>query len=102
MPEISQVTCNTRSARIQWTSSFNGGDSQTFVAIASTVQQKATRSKIVYDKGETIPHETQLLNLQPSTKYVFYVVAQNKHGNSSSEKTNCETLKGKCSNPFVC
>nr|XP_022320737.1 uncharacterized protein LOC111122977 isoform X2 [Crassostrea virginica] len=78
---------------IKWTPSFNGGDSQTFVALAFRFQQEDSRSAPIADSGIHKEYETQLLNLQPSTKYTFYVLAQNKHGNASSEKVQCETLK---------
>lgn len=76
-------------------SSFNGGDSQTFKVYAIIAQQQASRSELVDDVGENKLHMTQIVNLQPSTEYIFYVVAKNKHGNSSSEKMICKTLGGK-------
>ena len=88
------MICNVKSAKIQWMSSFNGGDSQTFTVNAFLARQEASRSVPVHDKGENILHNIQLYNLQPSTKYTFYVVAQNKHGDTSSEKIECTTLEG--------
>lgn len=76
-------------------SSFDGGDSQTFTVYAILAQQQASRSELVDDAGENKPHSTEILNLQPSTEYIFYVVAKNKHGSSSSEKMECKTLEGK-------
>ena len=89
---ISEASCNVRSAQIQWRSSFNGGDIQTFIALAMTAQQEVSRSELLCDKGESKIHVTQLQNLQPSTKYAFYIVAQNKHGNTSSEIIECKTF----------
>ena len=79
---------------IQWTSSFNGGDPQMFQAMAILAQKVVSYSEYVPDSGENIVHRTQLQNLEPSTTYAFYIVAKNKHGNSSSEKIDCETLEG--------
>ncbi|XP_078323845.1 neural cell adhesion molecule 1-like isoform X3 [Crassostrea virginica] len=92
-PRIEKATCNINNAKIEWTSSFNGGVSQTFFALAILDQQKVTRSESVKDRGKNKIHYTELQNLQPSTKYVFYVVAKNKHGNSSSDKIECTTLQ---------
>lgn len=55
-------------------------------------QQEVSRSELLCDKGESKIHVTQLQNLQPSTKYAFYIVAQNKLGNSSSEIIECKTF----------
>nr|XP_022290573.1 neural cell adhesion molecule 1-like [Crassostrea virginica] len=92
-PRDVEMICNVKSAKIQWMSSLNGGDSQTFTVNAFLARQEASRSVPVHDKGENILHNTQLYNLQPSTKYTFYVVAQNKHGDTSSEKIECTTLE---------
>lgn len=92
IPLISEASCNARSAQIQWRSSFNGGDIQTFIALAIIAQQEVSRSESLCDKGESKIHVTHVQNLQPSTKYAFYIVAQNKHGNSSSEKIECKTF----------
>lgn len=91
-PVIGRLSCNARSAQIQWTSPFNGGSTQTFIALAIIAQEEVTRTELLYDKGESKIHITQLQNLQPSTKYTFYLVAQNKHGNSTSGKRECKTL----------
>ena len=93
-PRDVETICNVKSAKMQWLSSFNGGDYQTFAVYAFLARQEASRSEPVHDKGENKLHITQLYNLQPSTKYRFYVVAQNKHGDTSSEETECTTLKG--------
>nr|XP_022289527.1 nephrin-like isoform X2 [Crassostrea virginica] len=97
-PVISKVSCKLRNAQIQWESSFNGGAIQTFIALATIAQHTVSRSESVCDKGESKIHFTQLQNLQPSTKYVLYIVALNKHGNSSSEKRECKTLDDEASN----
>ena len=93
-PRDVEMICNIKSAKIQWMSSFNGGDSQTFTVYAILARQEASRSEPVHDEGENNLHNVQLYNLQPSTKYMFYVVAKNKHGNISSEKRECKTLEG--------
>ncbi|XP_078334163.1 neural cell adhesion molecule 1-like isoform X2 [Crassostrea virginica] len=97
-PVISKVSCKVRNAQIQWASSHNGGAIQTFIALATIGQQTVSRSESVCDKGESKIHSTHLQNLQSSTKYAFYIVAQNKHGNSSSEKRECKTLDDETSN----
>ncbi|XP_078334109.1 neural cell adhesion molecule 1-A-like isoform X2 [Crassostrea virginica] len=92
-PIIVEASCNVKSAQIHWTSTFNGGLTQTFIAMAITAQQEYTRFGPICDKGENISHFIHLQNLQPSTKYAFYIVAQNKHGISSSEKLECKTFE---------
>lgn len=74
---------------------FNSGDHQTFTVHSLIAQQEASRSETLRDWGENKLHYVHLQNLQPSTHYVFYVVAQNKYGNSSSEMVSCITLPGK-------
>ncbi|XP_078319162.1 cell adhesion molecule Dscam1-like [Crassostrea virginica] len=94
-PRILEVICKSRSAKVQWMSSFNGGDSQMFTVHAFLAQQEASRSKPIHDEGENKLHNTQIQNIQPSTEYMFYVVAKNTHGNSSSEKKmKCNTVEG--------
>nr|XP_022287372.1 nephrin-like isoform X2 [Crassostrea virginica] len=92
-PRDVETICNVKSAKMQWLSSFNGGDYQSFAVYAFLARQEASRSEHVHDKGENILHSAQLYNLQPTTRYAFYVVAHNKHGNTSSEKTECITLE---------
>ena len=94
-PRDVETICNVKSAKIQWISSFNGGDPQIFTVHAFLEQQETSRSKLVHDGGENTLHNTQIQNLLPSTAYIFYVVAKNKHGNSSSEVNICKTLEGK-------
>ena len=93
-PLIGKASCNVNSAKIEWISTFNGGDSQTFFVFGQIGKQEVTRSEDIKDRGENKIHNTELKNLQPSTKYVFYVVATNKHGISSSDKVECTTLEG--------
>lgn len=76
-------------------SSFNGGDIQFFTVIALNSQQQQSTSDIISDNGENEIHSTYVQNLQPSTTYVFYVSAQNRHGLSSSENITCTTKEGK-------
>lgn len=93
-PRNIEIICNAKSANIHWVSSFNGGDTQTFKALAMIEQGLVSQSEIIHDLGESVIHNIRLQNLQPSTKYAFYIVAENKHGNSSSEKGECKTLEG--------
>nr|XP_022323489.1 hemicentin-1-like isoform X2 [Crassostrea virginica] len=92
-PRIGKASCNDNSAKIEWISSFNGGDSQTFFVLGLIGRHEVTRSEAIKDRGENKIHNTDLLNLQPLTKYVFYVVAKNEHGNSSSDEIECTTLE---------
>nr|XP_022287398.1 basement membrane-specific heparan sulfate proteoglycan core protein-like isoform X2 [Crassostrea virginica] len=91
-PRLLTVACNVWTAKIQWMSFFNSGDHQTFTVHSLIAQQEASRSEAIQDLGENKLHYAHLLNLQPSTEYMFYVVAQNRHGNSSSEMKACRTL----------
>lgn len=95
MPERVEIVCEVTRARVQWRSSFNGGDPQSFTVIVLNGQQRESRSDNISDKGENVIHLTFVQNLQPSTTYVFYITAQNRHGLSSSEKVSCTTLEGK-------
>lgn len=90
MPVSIEIVCEETRAKVQWKSSFNGGDPQIFTVIASSGQQSSNIS----DKGENFIHSTFVQHLQPSTMYVFYVSAQNSHGIISSEKISCTTLAG--------
>lgn len=98
MPERVEIVCEVTHARVQWISSFNGGDPQLFTVIALNGQQRESRSDNISDKGENVIHSTFVQNLQPSTTYVFYVIAQNSHGLSSSENVSCTTLEGNWAN----
>lgn len=95
MPERVEIVCEVMRARVQWRSSFDGGDPQSFTVIVLNGQQRESRSDNISDKGENVIHSTFVQNLQPSTTYVIYVTAQNRHGLSSSEKVSCTTLEGK-------
>lgn len=99
MPKVIELVCDVRQATLRWVSSFNGGDSQSFTAFALNGQGKEIKSDIVSDKGEKKLHFTFVHNLEPSTAYVFYVSAYNKHGLSPSENISCITLEG---NYFIC
>lgn len=88
-----EIFCEKTSVKVQWKSSFDGGDPQLFTIFASNGQQ--IESELISDKGENEIHSTSLHNLQPSTTYVFYVSAQNSHGLSSSERISCTTSEGK-------
>ena len=78
---------------LKWKSSFNGGDPQTFTVYAVN-GHKNTHSYPVLDKGENKIHQALLHNLLPSLTYVFYVSAQNSHGNISSDVKSCAKLEG--------
>ncbi|XP_078323049.1 uncharacterized protein LOC144622284 [Crassostrea virginica] len=78
-------------AKVQWTSSFNGGNSQSFTVIAVDAQERTLLSKRISDNGETKPHSINMQNLQPSMTYVFYVSARNSRGESLSEFRICTT-----------
>lgn len=91
MPVNIEIVCEETHAKVQWTSSFNGGDRQVFTIFASNGQH----SVHIPDKGENVIHLAIIENLQPSTTYVFYVSAQNSHGFISSERISCTTLEGK-------
>lgn len=90
MPGNIEIVCEETRARVQWTSSFNGGDPQLFTVTSSSGQQ----SNNISDAGENVIHSAFVQHLQPSTMYVFYVSAQNSHGFISSEKISCTTLAG--------
>lgn len=83
-------------AKVQWTSSFNGGNSQSFTVIAVDAQERTLLSKRISDNGETKPHSINMQNLQPSMTYVFYVSARNSRGESLSEFRICTTSDSKC------
>lgn len=86
------MTCNVKTAQVKWISSFNGGAPQSFTAFALAGQQEASRSELKQDEGENKIHSSSVLNLQPSTEYVFYVSARNRHGTTTSERSICKTL----------
>lgn len=90
MPDNIEIVCEETRAKVQWKSSFNGGDPQLFTVISSSGQH----SNNISDKGENVIHSTLVQHLQPSTMYVFYVSAQNSHGFISSEKISCTTSAG--------
>lgn len=94
-PIIFEIVCEVTSAEVQWKSSFNGGDTQTFTVTAMYGQYKKIESNIIYDKGENKIHSAYIQNLQPSTRYLLYVSARNRHGSISSENITCTTLTGK-------
>lgn len=92
-PKSVEVTCEVTHAILQWKSSFNGGDRQSFVVVSLNGQDGSSYSITTPDKGENLLHISYIKNLQSSTKYAFYVFAQNIHGNSSSENITCMTSK---------
>lgn len=90
-PQNTRLSCEETRARIQWISSFNGGDSQTFTVLAFNDEYRTSYSKTIPDMGENVVHSIYIQNLQPSTLYVFFVSAQNSHGNTKSENISCTT-----------
>lgn len=88
-----KVTCEEIRAKVQWISSFNGGDRQTFTVTAVSGQHGISFSNPTSDVGENKIHMKYVENLHPSTEYVFYVSAQNQHGLKSSENVTCKTLE---------
>lgn len=99
-PKSIKVTCDVTSASMQWEASFNGGDQQSFIILAFNGQHGTTISEKINETGKNVYiHGVQ--NLQPSTLYEFYVSAQNRHGNSSSEKISCTTLEGNLLNSCI-
>lgn len=94
-PRNAKIVCETTGAKIQWISSFNGGDVQSFTVTGMNGQYKESESYTLADKGQNKIHSTYIQNLQPQTIYMFYVSARNRHGFSSSENISCTTLTGK-------
>lgn len=88
------VTCEATRATVQWISSFNGGDHQTFDVFALNGQQGGNQSIKIPDMGENEIHKAYVQNLQPSMAYLFYVLAQNNYGFSISNIISCMTSKG--------
>lgn len=91
-PRSVEVTCEETRAKVQWISSFNGGDRQTFTVTAVSGQYGIGFSKPTSDEGENIIHMKYVENLHPSTEYAFHVSAKNKHGIRLSENRTCKTL----------
>lgn len=87
------MTCEETRTKVQWISSFNGGDRQTFTVIAVSGIYGISYSNRTSDEGENVIHMKYVENLHSSTEYVFYVSAQNQHGNKSSENITCKTLE---------
>lgn len=93
MPNIIEILCEVSRAKVQWTSSFNGGDPQLFTVHVLNHQFKESRSENISDKGEKKIHFAVIQNLQPSMSYLFHVTARNSHGFSSSDNISCTTLE---------
>lgn len=85
------MNCEETSAKVQWMSSFNGGETQTFTIFVLSGLDKIIITDDIPDKGENQVHNSYVQNLQPSSKYTFYVSAQNRRGNTSSENITCTT-----------
>ena len=62
-----------------------------FLALALYKEKIDSLSETVHDPGENVIHDTQLQDLKQPTRYVFYIIAQNKIGNSLSESAQCPT-----------
>lgn len=86
------IQCEETSAKVQWISSFDGGDKQMFTVSVLSGMDQIIISNDIPDKGENTVHDIYVQNLQPSSKYTFYVSAQNRRGNSSTENITCITL----------
>lgn len=91
-PRKLDVICEETRARVQWISSFNGGEPQYFTVIILNSQDGTVLSYRLLDKGENEIHVTYIANLQPSVSYWFSVSAKNSHGSSSSNVTSCKTI----------
>lgn len=86
--------CEFLQARVQWISSFDGGDPQNFTVIILNSLDGKSVSYGFHDEGENKTHVAFVSNLQPSVTYWFYVTAKNSHGSSISEITSCKTVEG--------
>lgn len=95
MPTISDFLCEIKTARIQWESSFNGGDPQSFTVVSLHGNQIENKTDTISDQGTNTIHTAFVQNLQSSTTYVLAVAAHNKHGFSLSKNISCTTLEGK-------
>lgn len=93
-PRNIAVVCEITQARIQWISSFNGGDQQYFTVITLNGQDGTNFSYRLHDKGENELHAAHISYLQPSVTYWFVVSAENSYGSSPSEITRCKTVQG--------
>lgn len=91
-PRKLDVICEETRARVQWISSFNGGEPQYFTVIILNSQDVTVLSYRLLDKGENEIHVTYIANLQPSVSYWFSVSAKSSHGSSSSNVTSCKTI----------
>lgn len=85
--------CEFLQARVQWISSFDGGDPQNFTVIILNSLDGKSVSYGFHDEGENKTHVAFVSNLQPSVTYWFYVTAKNSHGSSISEITSCKTVE---------
>lgn len=75
-PRKIEVICEGKKARVQWISSFNGGDPQYFTVITLNSQDGTILSYRLLDKGENEIHSTYITNLQPSVTYWFSIVSK--------------------------
>eukprot|EP00105_Crassostrea_gigas_P023187 XP_011442936.1 PREDICTED: contactin-5 isoform X2 [Crassostrea gigas] len=96
-PRSIAVVCEITQARIQWISSFNGGDQQYFTVVILNFQDGTNISYRFHDKGENELHAAHISNLQPLVTYWFVVSAKNSYGSSPSEITRCKTVQEKAS-----
>nr|XP_034300633.1 B-cell receptor CD22 [Crassostrea gigas] len=93
-PRNTAVVCEITQARVQWISSFDGGNQQYFTVIILNGQDGTNLSYSFHDKGENELHAAHINNLQPLVTYWFVVSAKNNYGSSPSEITNCKTVQG--------
>lgn len=64
-PIIFEIVCEVTSANVQWISSFDGGNMQTFTVTAMYGQYKKIESNTISDKGENRIHSAYIQNLNP-------------------------------------
>lgn len=49
MPNFTEIVCEVTSAKVQWISSFNGGDNQSFTVTAMYGQYKESNKKLLFN-----------------------------------------------------
>lgn len=78
---------------VSWRSGFNGGTQQKFrVAWLNIRTQNTNYLPEIMDYGQGQIEQHIIQSLEPSTSYIIYVEATNKHGIVRSENNaNCTT-----------
>ncbi|XP_076109909.1 uncharacterized protein LOC143078810 isoform X2 [Mytilus galloprovincialis] len=99
------VACEITSMIVSWRSGFNGGTQQKFrVAWLNIRTQNTKYSPEIMDSGQGQTEQHIIQSLEPSTSYIIYVEATNKHGIVRSENNaNCTTRSslGQSNNTFA-